>query len=419
MSNITILVGAQWGDEGKGKWIDILAKDASLVARYQGGNNAGHTLYINGKKIVLHQIPSGIFHEGQNCALTAGVVVNPTELAKEIQKVRDFASVSPSRLWLSEKAHVITPWHIYLDTQKEASSHKPIGTTKRGIGPTYAAKSSRTGLRLGNYAKEEKRQAWVEQMSSQPDFAKHLADHPEEWKLFHGAAKEIEEYICDAEQRLRGAVANGSKLLMEGAQGALLDIDHGTYPYVTSSSTCSGGAFASLGFSPRKVDKIYGVAKAYLTRVGEGPFPTELNDDSGKYLAEKGHEFGATTGRPRRCGWFDAVAMKYCQEVNGFDEIILNKMDVLTGLAEIKICIAYQHPTLGRLDNFPSDHEIVDACTPIYETFKGWDYNFDGAETIDKLPSAIQDYIAGVEKYSQCKVGFIGTGVGREDYVGH
>lgn len=415
MTNVSVLVGAQWGDEGKGKWIDILAENADVVARYQGGNNAGHTLYIEGKKVVLHQIPSGIFR-GKKCALTAGVVVNPAELDKEMEKVKAMGVNLDGQLWLSERSHVISPWHIYTDGLRESNSDKPIGTTKRGIGPTYADKANRTGLRLGDYIDDKMRLAWVERMKQlNPAFQECLVSHADQWESFHRAASDIAPFVVDAEDLVRQSIAEGHELLMEGAQGALLDIDHGTYPYVTSSSTASGGAFASLGFSPRVVNQVLGVAKAYLTRVGEGPFPTELDCDDGKKLAEKGHEFGATTGRPRRCGWLDLVALKYSADINGFDGIVLNKMDILSGFKTIKLAVAYEHPKLGRLEKFPSRHEILKDCTPIYETHEGWDEEIPNSGKIDDLPPKALKYVKAIEKFMGIPITHIGTGVNRQD----
>ncbi|MBQ47446.1 MAG: adenylosuccinate synthase [Zetaproteobacteria bacterium] len=413
---VTILVGAQWGDEGKGKWIDILAENTNIVARYQGGNNAGHTLYVDGEKVVLHQIPSGIFREGQTCALTSGVVINPVEMVEEIKKVQKIIQVSPDRLWLSARSHVISPWHIWLDGKKEKEAQNPIGTTKRGIGPAYSDKAARVGLRLGEYIDPVRRQAWFDRMSYESeDFSKLAKENAEAWEAFHGAAEKLASYVCNAEQNLRAAMQHSQTILLEGAQGALLDINHGTYPYVTSSETCSGGAFASLGFAPKYVDKVYGVAKAYVTRVGEGPFPSELHDEDGAYIAKQGNEFGATTGRPRRCGWLDAVALKYCQEVNGFDGIILNKMDILTGMQEIKICTAYKHPKLGLIKEFPWDGNILAECKPVCETLPGWTDPMPTSGKIADLPENALKYIAAVEQAANCKVTMVGTGVNRTD----
>lgn len=416
MSVVTILVGAQWGDEGKGKWIDILADRADYVVRFQGGNNAGHTLYVNGEKVVLHQIPSGVFQKKMRSALAAGVVINPVQLVDEIKKIRKLADLTPEKLALSPRAHVISPWHIHLDSQQEAQAAKPIGTTKRGIGPTYAHKASRSGIRLGHYADAKLRKEWMETLAADDqEFASCLKKDAAAWQAFEDAADVIAPYITDVETELRAAMAAGKKMLMEGAQGALLDLNHGTYPFVTSSSTCAGGACSSVGFAPRYVGNVYGVAKAYLTRVGAGSMPTELNDAAGEHMSSVGQEFGATTGRRRRCGWLDAVALRYSMGVNGFESLILNKLDVLTGLKEIKIAVAYQHPKLGRITDFPWDDAILAECKPVYESFPGWDQDIPKSGAINDLPKAARDYVAAVAKAVGCKIEMVGTGVNRTD----
>lgn len=419
-ANVMVLVGAQWGDEGKGKWVDILSKNSEIVARFQGGNNAGHTLYIEGEKIVLHQLPSGIFQEKRSAALLSGVVINPVQLAEEINKVSHKTTLNKDNLWISEKAHVITPYNIYKDTVKEENSQNPIGTTKRGIGPTYSDKIDRSGLRMLTYIDQKERKRWMEQMSVQcSDFRISLEKDYEAWRQFEEAAETLKDYVQETESKIRTKVwEQGSSLLLEGAQGSLLDISHGTYPFVTSSTTTSGGAVTSLGMDPRKIDRIYGVAKAYITRVGEGPFPTELVDDEvGRYLAKKGHEFGATTNRPRRCGWFDTVAMRYSASINGFDSIFLNKMDILSGLKELKVAVAYHHPTLGRLTEFPSSMKIIAECKPEYETLPGWDEEIPKQGKFEDLPQAAQNYVKYIEEVSRVKVSMIGSGPGREDFI--
>ncbi|MEY4632620.1 MAG: hypothetical protein RIQ81_2740 [Pseudomonadota bacterium] len=425
---ITIVVGAQWGDEGKGKWIDRVAAGAGIVVRYQGGNNAGHTLYVKGQKVVLHQIPSGVFHEGpqggQICVLAAGVVVNPGELVREMDRVLPLANVTPENLWLSARAHVITPWHIATDGHREdarrASAGKAIGTTKRGIGPTYSDKTARSGLRMGDYVNPQSRLAWIEAMTTTVEgFAAHFASKKPEWEAFTAAATRLAPFVCDADARVRAQAASGQSILMEGAQGTLLDLDHGTFPYVTSSSTIAAGACASLGLPPRAVTGIYGIAKAYVTRVGEGPFPTELFDKTGDLLRERGQEFGATTGRPRRCGWFDAVAMRYAQQVNGFDGLLLNKFDILTGMDELKIAVAYDHPRLGRVDEFPWSAAVLAECKPIYQSFKGWKSELPLTGSIEKLPPEAREYIAAIEKLCGVKVVAAGTGPGRDEALLH
>ena len=418
MSNVTVVVGAQWGDEGKGKWIDILAERSEYVARYQGGNNAGHTLYVGGEKVVLHQIPSGIFRERQVCVLTAGVVVNPEQLVAEINGVSRLTTVNPERLWLSARAHVIAPWHIHLDSKREAEEDRPIGTTKRGIGPTYADKAARIGLRMGEFVDDGRRMKWCEAMKRRStDFAAAYDREPAAWSAFHAAAKALRAFVCDAESRLRRAIYEGRPVLLEGAQGALLDLDHGTYPYVTSSATATGGALASLGFSPKRIGSVYGVAKAYLTRVGEGPMPTELQEGVGTHLAQRGNEFGATTGRPRRCGWLDAVALKYSCEVNGFDAVILNKMDILNGLYELKIATSYSHPKLGEIKEFPWDLDVLAQCRPNYVTLPGWSGEIPQEGSFADLPREAQEYVRAVEGAIAGRVGMVGTGVGRTHFL--
>lgn len=416
MGNVSIVVGAQWGDEGKGKWIDILARDTEIVARFQGGNNAGHTLYVDGQKVVLKQIPSGIFHPGKISTLCSGVVVNPSQLVAEIDMVAAFVKLVPERLWLSARAHVISPWHIHLDTKAESEAANPIGTTKRGIGPTYAEKANRTGIRLGDYVNKEHRQAWYKTLStSNPKFAEHRSAHADQWQEFEDAAEKLAPFVVDAEHMVREQIKAGKRVLLEGAQGALLDINHGTYPFVTSSETAAGGAFASLGFAPRSIDKIYGVAKAYVTRVGSGAFPTELKDSVGEHMAKVGKEFGAVTGRPRRCGWLDAVALRYSGAISGYDGLILNKMDILTGLDEIKVCVAYEHPVHGRIENFPWDHAILAECKPVYKSFKGWTEELPHGGKISDLNKNALDYVNGVEEILGFPVSMVGTGVNRQD----
>ena len=418
MSQVHILVGAQWGDEGKGKWVDILSAHKDIVARFQGGNNAGHTLYVNEEKIVLNQLPSGIFQEKKVSALLSGVVVNPVQLALEIDSVADKVSLNADNLWISEKAHVITPYHIYLDQKNESQSATPIGTTKRGIGPTYSDKIERTGIRMISYIDDDHRRQWLSHLlDSSPEFKQSYEENKKPWEEFDQAAKKLKPFVQAAEQRVRNELKNGKSLMLEGAQGTLLDISHGTYPFVTSSSTISGGAISSLGMDPRKITKIYGIAKAYVTRVGEGPFPTELHDDVGRKLGEKGHEFGANTKRPRRCGWFDAVAMRYAAEVNGFDVVLLNKMDILSGFEELKIATAYKHHKLGTLTEFPSDVRILAECVPVYESLPGFSEQIPETGTFKDLPKNAQDYCKRIEELCGIKIDMIGTGPKRNDFL--
>ena len=418
MNHVSIVVGAQWGDEGKGKWVDVLAAKSDIVARYQGGNNAGHTIWISGTKYVLHQIPSGVFQKGLVSAMAAGVVIHPVGLVNEIEKMQSSVAISPESLWISARAHVITPWHVHLDGARESTASTPIGTTKKGIGPTYSEKANRTGLRMGQYAKSEARQSWVNAMlESDHKFREHFNANQPAWDEFHAAAAKISGFVCDVETRLRKAISAGKRVLLEGAQGTLLDLDHGTYPFVTSSSTCASGACTSIGLPPKAISNIYGIAKAYVTRVGAGPFPTELLDLVGAEIAKKGHEFGATTGRPRRCGWFDAVAFRYSAAVNGFDGVIVNKMDILTGFPELKICVKYRHPTLGDLEDFPWDAEVLAKCEPVYETFPGWNQEIPKSGTFEEMPENARKYISAIEHHTGTRVMWVGTGPGRDEML--
>jgi adenylosuccinate synthase len=414
--NVSVIIGAQWGDEGKGKWVDILAAKADIVARFQGGNNAGHTLYVDGQKVVLHQIPSGIFQKKVS-VLSAGVVVNPVGLVKEIRHVESLGfKISPENFWLSPRSHVITPWTEEIDKQGEHSRKVPIGTTKRGIGPTYGEKVMRTGLRLGEYLNPETAREWFESMSREnPAFAAWSKDHPDVWEEFWAQQSYLRTYLCDAEHHLRQAIKADKEVLLEGAQGALLDIDHGTYPFVTSSHTGLGGAITGIGFSPAHLGKVVGVSKAYTTRVGNGPFPTEQDNAVGESLAGKGKEFGATTGRRRRCGWLDAVALRYSCDVSGFTDVVLNKLDILTGFDEIKVCRAYKLDG-KEVDHFPWDLTLKNY-EPVYETFPGWTEDLSNCRSLNDLPQGARSYIKEVEKLVGTRVSMVGVGVGRADGI--
>lgn len=405
---VALILGAQWGDEGKGKWIDMLAPSCDMVVRFQGGDNAGHTLFIEGKKHVLHLLPSGIFQKDMTCVLAAGMVINPNRLLAELSELKPVQDVGPGKLWISARSQIITPWHIHLDKLKE--KEQAIGTTKRGIGPTYTDKVARSGLRMSHFIHESKRQAWVESMKTQPGFAENLEEQAEEWQTFHEAARLVAPFVRDTEHEVRKAIAAGRSVLFEGAQGSLLDIDHGTYPYVTSSSTIAGGAITSIGMAPKAIQRVIGVTKAYATRVGAGPFPTEEDGPIGQELARKGKEFGATTKRPRRCGWLDLVALKYAVEVNGCDELILNKLDILSEFDEIKVATAYQHPTLGKIEQFPSDGDTLQECKPVYATLSGWDEDLSQITDKNQLPEAVWVYVRFIEEFVQCPVSMLGNG---------
>lgn len=418
MGKLSVIIGTQWGDEGKGKWVDKIARDIDIVCRFQGGNNAGHTVHVGGKKHVFHLLPNGVLHEGKIIALTSGVVIDPRVLMREIIQLREHISVEPERMWISTKAHVITPWHVYLDTKSEENAKTPIGTTKRGIGPTYAERDLRNGLRVESMVDADARREWLEKRKeADPSFKSFCENTSHLWEDFDRSADFVAKFACQAEEKIRRAHQEGKNVLCEGAQGTMLDINHGSYPFVTSSSTLASQAAVSLGIDPRKIDKIWGVGKVYATRVGEGPFPTELFDEIGQLLRKRGNEYGATTQRPRRCGWFDAVAMRFAREVNGLDGVYLNKLDILSGLPELKIAVAYRHPSLGKLDTFPTNGDVLRNCQPVYETFKGWEQEIPRSGSISTLPLAARDFLHHLEESSGCKILSVGTGVDREDFL--
>ncbi len=409
-----LIVGIQWGDEGKGKIVDLLAQKYDAVARYQGGHNAGHTIVVDGKKIALHLIPSGVLNKNAINIIGNGVVVSPEALIKEMKQFDDLEG----RLFISEKAHMILKHHTLIDQAKEKlRGAKAIGTTGRGIGPAYSAKVERSGHRIGELRDIDKlSESLIEYAKINKPLLKALEiDFPTKEEL----KKELKEYrdkllpfITDTTKLVWTLLKENKKVLLEGAQGTLLDIDHGTYPFVTSSNTISAGACSGLGLSPKDIGNILGIAKAYCTRVGNGPFPTEDFTEDGKKIREKGHEFGTTTGRDRRCGWFDAVACKYACRLNGCDEIAIMKLDVLDGFEKIKICTAYEID--GKVtSDFPFDIENV---KPIYEEIEGWDKS-EGVREFDKLPINAQKYIKRIEELTGVKVKIISTSPDREDTI--
>ena len=416
--NIVVL-GAQFGDEGKGKIVDLMTPHFSLVARYQGGHNAGHTVYVNGKKFVLHLIPSGILHEGVLCVIGNGVVVDPQALFKEIEELATLGIDVGDRLLISEKAHLILPYHRELDVLSEARrGERKIGTTSRGIGPAYEDKIGRRGIRVCDLVDT---QALADELRENVSARNRIIkDSTLDWKpvydqlLAFGAR--MRRWTGDVSLVLDEARKKGQRILIEGAQGAMLDIDHGTYPYVTSSNATIGGACTGLGIPPKAIGGVLGVAKAYLTRVGEGPFPTELFSDVGNRLRETGQEYGASTGRPRRCGWYDAVAVRYAVRVNGIDSIALTKLDVLDGLETIDICTGYL--VGGRtITEFPSDINMQGPYTPVYESWPGWTTPTKGVRDYAKLPSEAQRYVARLEEVSGVPVGLISTGSDRAETI--
>ena len=418
MPNLAV-IGAQWGDEGKGKVVDLLAPHFSVVARYQGGPNAGHTVVFGGKSHALHHIPSGIFRDGVRNLVGAGTLVDPDALLGELAKLRDEGVPVESRLLLSARAHVIMPFHRDLDAALEGRlAGAAIGTTKRGIGPAYSAKSQRWGVRLADLETPDDVAARVEQalgagLAQQLQALRAAAPDPRESaRLAERWWAELGPLVGDVTEELHQAIADRRSILFEGAQGTMLDIDHGTYPFVTSSSTIAGGIPASLGVPPRAVETVVGVAKAYATRVGAGPFPTEDKGATGDQLREAGREYGTTTGRPRRCGWFDAVAMRYAVRVNGLDAITLTKFDVLTGLPTVKIATAYEIDG-GRTTSVPPTVRAYDRVRPVYEELPGWSESLDGVRSLADLPRNARAYLARLEELSECPVGLLSVGADR------
>jgi adenylosuccinate synthase len=416
--NIVVL-GAQFGDEGKGKIVDLMTPRFQWVARYQGGHNAGHTVYVSGKKFVLHLIPSGILHDGVMCVIGNGVVVDPQALFKEIEELAGLGIEVGDRLLISDKAHLILPYHRELDVLSEARrGERKIGTTSRGIGPAYEDKIGRRGIRVCDLVDTKSLADEVrENVNARNQIIK---DSTLDWEQVYGQllayGARMRRWTGDVSLALDAAVRKGQRVLIEGAQGAMLDIDHGTYPFVTSSNATIGGACTGLGIPPRAINGVLGVAKAYLTRVGEGPFPTELFGEMGDRLRETGMEYGASTGRPRRCGWYDAVAVRYAVRVNGIDSIALTKLDVLDGLETLEICTGY---TIGgrTVSEFPSDLNTCGPITPIYESWPGWTTPTKGARRFQALPPEAQRYIKRLEEVSGVPVGLISTGSDRNETI--
>jgi adenylosuccinate synthase len=416
--NLTVL-GAQWGDEGKGKIVDMLTRHFSIVARYQGGHNAGHTVYVNGAKFILRLIPSGILHPGITCVIGNGVVVDPQALFAEVDELMKAGIDVTGRILVSDKAHLILPYHKDLDLLSEARrGERKIGTTSRGIGPAYEDKIARRGIRVGDLSDPK----GLEQNVRDNVTARNrlVQDSTMDWRpvleqlLKH--AERLKPMVRDVSVLLTQAMRDGKSIMFEGAQGTLLDIDHGTYPYVTSSNASAGGVATGLGIPPRAIGKVLGVAKAYTTRVGEGPFPTELSGEIGNRLRETGSEYGAVTGRPRRCGWYDAVAIRYAVRINGLDGLALTKLDVLDGFERLDICTSYRSG--GRtLTELPSDIGQLAQCEPVYESMPGWSAPTKGARTFDQLPEAARKYIARLEEVSGVRAVIVSTGSERDDTV--
>jgi adenylosuccinate synthase len=418
-TNIAVL-GAQWGDEGKGKIVDMLTPHFSAVARYQGGHNAGHTVYVQGKKFVLHLIPSGILHPGVTCIIGNGVVVDPQALFKEIDELARMGVTVDGRLMISEKAHVILPYHRELDVLSEARrGERKIGTTSRGIGPAYEDKIGRRGIRICDLLGD--RAALQEEVRENVNARNRIIkDSTLDWKpVFDqliGYGERIRPWATDVSLVLAKMMKEGKGVMFEGAQATLLDIDHGTYPFVTSSNASIGGVCTGLGVPARAIGGVLGVAKAYTTRVGEGPLPTELTGELADRLRESGQEYGASTGRPRRCGWFDAVVVRYSSRINGLDALALTKLDVLDGLDEVHICTGYRTAN-GTVTEFPADLRTLANATPIYDTMPGWKTPTRGATKYEQLPAEAQRYVRRLEEVSGVACAIISTGSDRAETI--
>ena len=419
----TVLIGAQWGDEGKGKIIDVLTKDVDWIVRYQGGNNAGHTVEVGGEKYVLHLIPSGILHPGKKCVIGNGVVVDPIACMSEMCDLERRGIQLAGRLFISDRAHLVFPYHRAIDEAREQRAQPSkgrIGTTKRGIGPAYGDKASRVGLRVGHMLESDFADRLAERIREQNNVLKVLGATPLDESAvlneYKTATEYLKPYVHDTVFLVNKALVRGESILFEGAQGTMLDIDFGTYPYVTSSNATAGGACTGTGVPPHRIDRVVGVIKAYTTRVGEGPFPTELRDSIGEHLRAKGREYGATTGRPRRCGWFDAVIARYSAMVNGIDMWALTKMDVLDDLATIRICVGYEYEG-RRLDMVPASARVLEQCRPIYEEMPGWKTCTAHARSYNDLPQHAREYVERLEALTQVPVRWLSLGPQRDSTI--
>jgi adenylosuccinate synthase len=422
MANLLVL-GTQWGDEGKGKIVDLLTPAFDVVARYQGGHNAGHTVWVRGRKIVLHLIPSGILHPGTLCVIGNGLVIAPAAFFKETGDLEaQGVAAGPDSVAVSRGAHLIMPWHPMSEmVSEDRRGDKRIGTTCRGIGPAYEDKAARLGIRAGDLTDlRVLREKIVDVIAAKEPLFRASGlpalDAEAIYREYAGWAGKLGPYLRDVSELLDERMKLGQNVLFEGAQGALLDLDHGTYPYVTSSSSTAGGAATGLGVGPRKIHGVLGITKAYTTRVGSGPFPTELSDEMGRAIAKRGDEFGATTGRARRCGWFDALAVRYACRVNGVDRIALTKPDVLAGLGDIPVCTGYRYK--GQvLRSFPAETWVLEEVVPEYRRLPGWPDSLHGAASPEALPKAFAEYVRVLEDLVETKVAIVSTGVERGDTV--
>ena len=416
--SVVVIVGAQWGDEGKGKITDMLAEHHDMVVRYQGGNNAGHTVVVGDQTFKLHLIPSGILYPNCVSVIGNGVVLDPEVFFKEIDTLKSQGvEVTPAQLQISKTAHVILPMHKALDSQQEMVRHsEKIGTTGRGIGPAYTDKIARTGIRIQDLLdydrllKKLQKRNWATLLTNTPFDATAVADQ------YYEFGQRLAPYLADTSLLVNTAINAGKKVILEGAQGTMLDVDHGTYPFVTSSNPISGGACTGIGIGPQKITSVIGVTKAYITRVGEGPFPTELLDATGELLRERGGEYGTTTGRSRRCGWMDLVALEYAVRVNGLTEICLTKLDVLDGLSEIKVCTHYKTPH-GNVHHFPLDVHEFSECEPIYESVPGWSEDISNITDFNQLPENAKKYIRYIAEKAGVRISLISVGSKRNQTI--
>ncbi len=423
MQKNLLVAGLQWGDEGKGKIIDVLSAKYDAVVRFQGGANAGHTVHVGEDKFVLHLVPSGILHPGKQCIIANGVVVDPQCLIEEIEQLKARGCDALGRLWVSDRCHVVMPYHKVLDGLQEAGlGEQQIQTTRRGIGPCYADKASRTGIRFIDLLNPDVFRTRLRDAVAMKNkvitgiYGADPVDFDEIMEIYSGYAEALRPFVRETVAVLHALEREGRPLLLEGAQGVMLDINFGTYPYVTSSNVCSGGATVGSGLPPSSIGEVLGVVKAYCTRVGGGPFPTEQDNEIGMFLRERGNEYGSTTGRPRRCGWLDAVALNYAVRVNGVGAIALMLMDVLTGLEQVRICTGYRLD--GRLlDFFPSDTGALERVEPVYESFRSWSDDISGVTTFDGLPEAAKDYVGGVEEIIGVPVRMISVGPKRSQMI--
>jgi adenylosuccinate synthase len=419
MSKVVVVVGAQWGDEGKGKVVDLLAERFDVVARYQGGHNAGHSVKVGEKNYALHLIPSGIVHPDKTCVLGNGMVIDPIAFFAEADRLSEQGlAVTPERVKVSSRAHLILPYHRALDhTSEERLGNEKVGTTLRGIGPAYEDKAGRRGIRVADATDSELLRSRIERNIEDANliirqYRGTTLDAKQVFEEIAPLVERLEPFITDTTAFVNNAVREGRSVLVEGAQATLLDVDHGTYPFVTSSSTTSGGACAGLGLAPKKISGVLGIVRTYTTRVGEGPFPTEMRDgeaEIGQLIRERGHEYGVSTGRPRRCGWFDAFATRYAAEINGFDTVALTKLDILDALDEIKVCTGYR--LRGRAcESFPAVSKDLRECEPVYETLPGWKTSTEGVTKLEDLPAAARDYVNFISELIGVSVGLVSTG---------